>query len=124
LNTKLFIQFAGKRLFRALAGLDLAAGELPLQRHGLIRTALTDEDFAAAHDERSRNKTKGGADGPGVGIWRGFFHNSSVNALMELQRSHAVLLPNPTGQSRSIAQNRDPGAPGPFRDFLRFRLSG
>ena len=37
-------------LFGRLAGLDLAAGELPQPRHGLIGPSLTDQDFAVAHD--------------------------------------------------------------------------
>ena len=34
LDAELFRQFAGQRLLRALAGLDLAAGKLPLQAMG------------------------------------------------------------------------------------------
>jgi hypothetical protein len=50
-----------------------------LQRHWLIRTALSDQNFAAAHDERSGYETESWTGGAGVGIWLGFFHSSSVN---------------------------------------------
>ena len=44
-DAELFVELAGEGLFRGLAGLDLAAGELPLEAHGLVGPALADEDF-------------------------------------------------------------------------------
>ena len=75
-----FVQLAGQRLLGTFAGLDLAAGELPLMRHRLFRTALTNQHLATAHNERSSHKTEGWATGPIVGVWLGFLHSSSVNA--------------------------------------------
>ena len=60
LDAQLFFQFAGQRLFRALASLDLAAGKLPVRSHGLVRPPLADQNFAAAHNQRRRNKAQGG----------------------------------------------------------------
>jgi hypothetical protein len=65
-NAEFLAEFAGQSLFGAFAGLDLAAGELPLERHGLIGAALADEDLAirafAAEDER-RNDAPQRPDG-------------------------------------------------------------
>ncbi len=58
-DADLLMQFADQGRFRPLAGLDLAAGKLPLERHGLIGAALADEDLAigaiAAQDERGND---------------------------------------------------------------------
>jgi len=78
---ELLVQLAGKGLLGTFTGLDLAAGKLPLQRHGLFRTALTDQHLACAHNERSSHKTEGWATGPIVGVCLNFLHSSSVNAL-------------------------------------------
>src|SRR5262249_9815428 len=48
-NTQLFFQLALQSLLRFFARLDLAAGKLPLERHGLMPGALADQDFAVAH---------------------------------------------------------------------------
>jgi hypothetical protein len=74
------LQLAGQRLFGTLAGLDFAAGKLPLMRHGLFGPALTDEHFATAHNERGSHKTECWATGPIVGACLNFLHSSSVNA--------------------------------------------
>src|ERR1039458_785547 len=83
LDAEFFVELAGKGLVRPFASLNFFAGGLPLEGHRLIRTALADQDFAAADDERSRNETKGGSGGPGGGVWLGLFHSSSVNALSD-----------------------------------------
>ena len=90
-DAEFLVQFADECLLGAFAGLDLAAGKLPLQRHRLIRTALTDQDFAAAHDECGRHKAKGGSGGPGIGNWLGLFHTSSVNAPKGMQNLRDVV---------------------------------
>ena len=68
LNAELFVQFAGQRLLGAFAGLDLAAGKLPQQRHRLIGTALADQNFAAAHNQRRRHKAQRGTGRPRIGF--------------------------------------------------------
>ena len=78
-DAELFIELACQRLLRAFAGLDLAAGKLPLQGHGLVGPALADQHFAAADDERGRHKTKGGSGRPRVGFLA-LFHPFSVIA--------------------------------------------
>ena len=45
-DAELFGELAGEGFFGSLAGFNFAAGELPLEAHGLIGTALADEDFA------------------------------------------------------------------------------
>ena len=80
-NAQFLVEFAGQRLLRALARLDLAPGKLPLQRHRLVGTALANQNFAALHDQRGRNKTKGGLGRPGLGVRLAVFHTSSVIAL-------------------------------------------
>src|ERR1035438_3518564 len=46
-DAEFLLQFAGQRLFRALAGLHFAAGELPLQRMRLLGHALSHQDLVA-----------------------------------------------------------------------------
>ncbi len=46
-DAELFFEFAGEGLFGGFAGLDLAAGKLPLEAHGLVGAALADEDLGA-----------------------------------------------------------------------------
>jgi len=58
LDAQFLVQLAGQSLLRALAGLDLTAGKFPQQRHRLVGTALTDQHFAAAHDQRRRHKAQ------------------------------------------------------------------
>src|SRR5512146_1903452 len=50
-DSQLFFQFPFQRGLRFLAGLDLAPGKLPLQRHWLILGALTDQHLGAANDQ-------------------------------------------------------------------------
>jgi hypothetical protein len=51
LNSQFFFQFASERLLRTFARLNLAARKLPLQRHGLIRTPLANQDPISAKDQ-------------------------------------------------------------------------
>ena len=51
-DTQFLLEFARQGLFRALAGFDLAAGELPLQGMRLLRRALPDQDLALALENR------------------------------------------------------------------------
>jgi hypothetical protein len=44
-DAELFAEFALQGLLGGLTGLDFAAGELPLEAHGLLGTALADEDL-------------------------------------------------------------------------------
>jgi len=62
-DAEFLVELAMEGFFGRFAGFDFAAGELPFEAHGLIGTALTDEDFVTAKDQRSHNI----ADGP-VGI--------------------------------------------------------
>ena len=57
-DAQLFVEFADEGLLGGLAGLDLSAGELPFEAHGLIGAALADQDFAMI-----------GLD-LGAGVWR------------------------------------------------------
>jgi hypothetical protein len=41
--------------------------------------------LAAAHDEARRHEAEGRAGRPGVGVWLGVFHPSSVNAPKGMQ---------------------------------------
>jgi len=50
-DAELFVEFAGKGFFGALAGFHFTAGKLPLESHRLVGTALTDEHLAAAQDQ-------------------------------------------------------------------------
>ena len=45
-DAELFREFASECFDGGFAGLDFAAGELPLETHGLVGTALADEEFA------------------------------------------------------------------------------
>ena len=47
-DAELLVKLAGEGLLGGLAGLDLAAGELPFEAHGLVLAPLADEDFGAA----------------------------------------------------------------------------
>ncbi len=47
-DAELLFELADEGMLGGLAGLDLAAGELPFEAHGLVRAALADEDFGAA----------------------------------------------------------------------------
>ncbi len=59
-DAELFIELAGEGDLGAFAGLDFAAGTLPLERHGLIGAALADEDFIAAQHEGRNDETQRG----------------------------------------------------------------
>ncbi len=63
-DAELFVELAGEGLLGGFAGFDLAAGELPLEGHGLVGAALADEDLAGggaafrvafAQDERGHD---------------------------------------------------------------------
>ena len=78
-------QLAGQGLLGGLAGFDLAAGEFPLQGHGLIGAALADKDLAAADDERCNDKAERGPGRLGAGQLLASFHTVSVQGLQALQ---------------------------------------
>src|SRR5215510_15484331 len=44
-DAELFLQLPPQRRPESFLGLNLAAGELPLERHGLLRCALADQDL-------------------------------------------------------------------------------
>ena len=44
-DAELFVELAGEGLLGGFAQFDLAAGELPLEAHGLVGAALADEDL-------------------------------------------------------------------------------
>lgn len=66
LDAELLVELAGEGLLGGLSGLDLAAGELPFEAHGLVRAALADEDFGdgagvagdGAEDQRRDHQPK------------------------------------------------------------------
>ena len=60
LDAELFIQLPRKCLLGAFPRLDLAAGKLPLQGHGLVWAALPDQHLPGAQNESGRHKAKGG----------------------------------------------------------------
>ena len=51
-DVELFVELASEGLFGGFAGLDFAAGELPLEAHGLAGAALADEDFPGGDSPR------------------------------------------------------------------------
>lgn len=61
-DAEFFVEFTGEGGFRGFAGLDFAAGKLPLETHGLVWLALADKDFrgreAGAEDERGYDETE------------------------------------------------------------------
>jgi len=80
LYAELFVEFTRQSLFRALAGLNLAAGKFPLERHGLIGASLADKKFATSHNQCGRNKAERWTGRAWIGVRLSFFHDSSVNA--------------------------------------------
>jgi hypothetical protein len=71
IDGQLFVQFAGQGLLGTFSGLDLAPGELPFEGHGLIGTALADEDFISAQNEPRCDE----AHRFNAVLCRGFFHS-------------------------------------------------
>ena len=72
LDAEFFRKLAGERLLRAFSGFDLSTGKLPQQGHGLIGTALPDENLALANDKGRRYKRSAGPFGRGVEFgWSG-----------------------------------------------------
>lgn len=57
MDAQLFVEFARESLLRGFSGLDLAAGELPFEGHGLLRAALADENGVSAENERGGDVT-------------------------------------------------------------------
>ena len=51
-DAQLLLELAGERLFEALAGFDLPAGELPFEGMRLVGRALSDQDFAVLLENR------------------------------------------------------------------------
>jgi hypothetical protein len=58
-DTELFIKLADQRLFRRFSPFDFPPWELPLEGHGLIGAALTDENLVATQNEGSDDKAYG-----------------------------------------------------------------
>ena len=79
-DAEFLVQFAGQRLLGAFAGLDLAAGKLPLQGHRLVGTALADQHLAAANNQRRCHKAKRRTGRPRVEVALAVFHTPSVIA--------------------------------------------
>jgi hypothetical protein len=66
IDAELFLKFADEGLLGGFAGFDLAAGELPLEAHGLIGAALADKElagFAFAAEHEGRNDATHGLEG-------------------------------------------------------------
>lgn len=84
-DAEFFLKFALERLLRAFAGFDFAAGELPLEGHGLIRTPLADQNQAVLNQQSRNHETKCRAARTRVGDGLRLFHTSSVNALQPRQ---------------------------------------
>ena len=82
IDAQLFIQLALQRLLRALARLNLAAGKLPLQCHGLVGPPLANQYFAGAHNQCRSHKPQGRTGRPRGGNWAPIFHIASVTALI------------------------------------------
>src|SRR5260370_589334 len=55
LDSKFFIQFAAQRVPGLLAFFNLSSRELPLERHGLVASALADEYLSIFPDERGHH---------------------------------------------------------------------
>jgi len=79
-DTELLIELAGEGLLGTFAGLDLAAGKLPLQGHGLVGAPLADEHLAGPDHQSGCHQTKRRRSGPGLGVWLTVFHTLSVIA--------------------------------------------
>ncbi len=58
LDAQLLIQLSSQGCFGSFAGLDLSAGKLPLEGHGLLRAALADEHVRAAQHEGRNHETE------------------------------------------------------------------
>ena len=62
-DAEFFGEFAGEGFDGGFAGLDFAAGELPLEAHGLVGAALADEEFPvgciAAQDQCGYDASQG-----------------------------------------------------------------
>lgn len=80
-DAQFFLEFAGQRLFGAFARFYFSARKFPLQRHGLIGSALADEHFATANDQACGNKTQCRSGRTRIGVGLRLFHPFSVNAL-------------------------------------------
>ena len=98
MDAQLFFQLAGQCLFGTFAVLDLAAGKLPQPRHRLIGASLTNQNFAATHDQRRRYKAKCGARAARRGFRLVFFHTFSLSELKELY-SPATAASTPSANS-------------------------
>ncbi len=59
IDAELFVELAGECLFGSLSRLDLPAGELPFEGHGLVGTPLTDQDLFAAQNKSGGDKAHG-----------------------------------------------------------------
>jgi hypothetical protein len=51
-NPQFFLQLAVQGIARLFALFDLASGEFPLQRHGLVAGALADQNLLVFEDQR------------------------------------------------------------------------
>jgi len=77
-DAQFFLELAAKRLFRALSGLDLAAGKLPQERHRLVWAPLADEHLTIADQKPRRDKSKCRPGRARIGTWLCAFHATSL----------------------------------------------
>jgi hypothetical protein len=109
-NPQFLIQFAGQRLLRALAGLDLAAGKLPQQRHRLIGTALADQHQAITNDQGRRHKAQRRTGRPRIIIRLSFSHTFSLIAPDRVQSSSLAYDGTPCEQGSPFSAQGSPRA--------------
>ena len=55
INTEFLVQFPAERIARLFALFDLAPGEFPFQRHGLVTGALADQNLVILEDQRGHH---------------------------------------------------------------------
>lgn len=58
-DAEFFVELAAEGLLGGFSGLDFASGKLPLEAHGLIGAALTDENGVSTQDQRGRHIADG-----------------------------------------------------------------
>jgi hypothetical protein len=77
-DTQFLVKLTAKRLFRTLAGLNLAAGKLPLESHRLVRPPLANEHLAIADQEPRRDKSECRPGRARIRAWLRVFHATSL----------------------------------------------
>ena len=78
-DAQLFVEFTAERLFRSLAGFNLAAREFPLKSHWLVGPSLANEQFAVAAQESCCDKPKSWSGRARIGTRLRVFHATSLN---------------------------------------------